>query len=201
MVYQLINNGDVPDEDYFNDALMKQAVIVCTSGTRPSSPPEGMLIYETDTDLYKSYNGTGWVTIGQTVTGTYTPSLTVASGTNPTLGSGSTAQGRYTLFGGNWCTVRGTVAFGSSGANPGSGQYLISLPFQASNSITAGVPFCGAGVMRDASTPALAQATAYIGANATTLALLAKDATVTNSAPWTWANTDYMSFDITYELA
>lgn len=37
---------------------------VCTSTTRPASPFEGQTIYETDTDLVKSYNGTSWVTIG-----------------------------------------------------------------------------------------------------------------------------------------
>jgi len=38
-----------------NTYLMKQAVIVCTSGTRPSSPNEGMPIYETDTDKLLIY--------------------------------------------------------------------------------------------------------------------------------------------------
>ncbi len=56
MPYQLLTNGDVPDEDYFNLSLMKQTIISCTSGTRPSSPPDGMMIYETDTRLYRAYN-------------------------------------------------------------------------------------------------------------------------------------------------
>ncbi len=43
-----------------NGLLMKQAVIVCTSGTRPGSPPEGMFIYETDTDTYRGYDGSAW---------------------------------------------------------------------------------------------------------------------------------------------
>lgn len=43
-----------------NGLLMKQAVIVCTSGTRPGSPPEGMFIYETDTDTYRGYDGSSW---------------------------------------------------------------------------------------------------------------------------------------------
>jgi hypothetical protein len=37
---------------------------VCTSSTRPASPFEGQTIYETDTDLVKSYDGTTWNTIG-----------------------------------------------------------------------------------------------------------------------------------------
>jgi hypothetical protein len=38
-----------------NTYLMKQAVIVCTAGTRPASPIEGMTIYETDTDKLLIY--------------------------------------------------------------------------------------------------------------------------------------------------
>ena len=34
---------------------------VCTSSTRPASPFEGQVIYETDTDRTLVYNGTGWV--------------------------------------------------------------------------------------------------------------------------------------------
>lgn len=48
-----------------NDYLMEQAVIVCTAATNPASPHEGMFIYETDTDLYKMYSGTAWVTAVQ----------------------------------------------------------------------------------------------------------------------------------------
>lgn len=41
---------------------------VCTSSTRPASPFEGQTIYETDTDLVRSYNGSAWATIGPTPT-------------------------------------------------------------------------------------------------------------------------------------
>lgn len=43
-----------------NSLLMKQTVIVCTSGTRPGSPNEGMMIYETDTDTYRGHDGSAW---------------------------------------------------------------------------------------------------------------------------------------------
>ena len=36
---------------------------VCTSTTRPSAPYEGMMIYETDTDLLRIWNGSAWRTL------------------------------------------------------------------------------------------------------------------------------------------
>jgi len=39
---------------------------VCTSTNRPASPFEGQVIYETDTDLVKAWNGSSWVTVGPT---------------------------------------------------------------------------------------------------------------------------------------
>lgn len=38
-------------------------VFLCTSATRPSSPAEGFTIYETDTNLYRYWNGSAWVTL------------------------------------------------------------------------------------------------------------------------------------------
>lgn len=50
-----------------NTYLMKQAVITCTSGTRPGSPVNGMTIYETDTSRYMTWNGSAWIQyVGET---------------------------------------------------------------------------------------------------------------------------------------
>ena len=40
---------------------------VCTSTTRPTAPYEGQMIYETDTDLAKIWNGTAWFSFSATV--------------------------------------------------------------------------------------------------------------------------------------
>jgi hypothetical protein len=55
--------GAVLTASQVNTYLMKQAVDICTSSTRPSSPAEGQVIYETDTDRLLTYTtaGTGWV--------------------------------------------------------------------------------------------------------------------------------------------
>lgn len=36
---------------------------IYTSSTRPASPADGLVIYETDTDLVKAYNGSAWATV------------------------------------------------------------------------------------------------------------------------------------------
>jgi hypothetical protein len=53
-------------EAKINSHLMNQVIIRCTSATRPTPDSEGMTIYETDTDLFLTWNGTVWVPIGQT---------------------------------------------------------------------------------------------------------------------------------------
>lgn len=63
MGYKQWASGDVLYAADVNNYLMEQAVIVCTSGTRPSTggaPLEGMTIYETDTDRLLTYTGSAW---------------------------------------------------------------------------------------------------------------------------------------------
>lgn len=53
-----VDGNSLPASD-LNTYLMNQVTVVCTSGDRPSSPPEGMFIYETDTN--RTYvNSIGW---------------------------------------------------------------------------------------------------------------------------------------------
>src|SRR3989344_7178392 len=53
---------------------------IVTSGTRPGSPTEGMMIYETDTNLTLVHNGTVWVCVTpQTATVNAEQSLTTGS--------------------------------------------------------------------------------------------------------------------------
>lgn len=200
MGYKLWSSNELLTSTDLNTYLSKQSVIVCTSGTRPSSPPEGMLIYETDFDRYRSWNGTEWSVIGQSLTLTFTPTLT-ATTTNPTLGTGSGQAARYTLFGGKFCHFRGTVLFGTSGNNQGSGQYLIALPFTAVNQISGGVSTVGAGAIRCAGSNS--PATFYIAAGSTTMAgMTTSGAALASGAPGAWGTSgDYLSFSMTYETA
>jgi hypothetical protein len=63
VAFKTFTAGAVLTASDVNTYLAKQAVVVCTSTTRPSSPPEGMVIYETDTDKLLTYTTatTGWV--------------------------------------------------------------------------------------------------------------------------------------------
>ena len=60
---------------------------VCTSSTRPASPFEGQMIYETDTDILAIWNGTAWRQLAAaTKTGSV---LQVVTATSP-YGAGTT---------------------------------------------------------------------------------------------------------------
>ncbi|MEV5629191.1 hypothetical protein [Micromonospora tulbaghiae] len=60
MAYKTFSAGDVLTASDVNTYLMRQAVIVCTSSGRPSSPTDGMVIYETDTDKMLQREGSVW---------------------------------------------------------------------------------------------------------------------------------------------
>jgi len=62
---------------------------VCTSTTRPSSPYEGMMIYETDTDKVLVWNGSAWYANWNLPWGYLTHS-TLAAGTSLTANAPST---------------------------------------------------------------------------------------------------------------
>lgn len=99
MVYQLVNNGDVPDEDYFN-ALMNQGIIPCTSGTRPTPTHDGMTVWETDTNLHATWDGAAWIYPYAPTYIDYTPTFysNIVSGTAIAGGSVVVTYSRYQLI-------------------------------------------------------------------------------------------------------
>lgn len=60
---------------------------VCTSTTRPASPFEGQVIYETDTDKVLVYNGSIWRPIGG-----FMPGCSVTRTTNQSIGNAAYAS-------------------------------------------------------------------------------------------------------------
>ncbi len=128
---------------------------------------------------------------------TWTPALT-ASTTNPTLGTGSTATGRYGRIN-KFIYGVGSVQFGTAGVNPGSGVYYFSIPVTAQAS---GV-VCGTWQAFDSSASAV-----YVGhlVMDTTSRMVMyysnPSSVITNAAPWpAAAASDFIRVNFNYEAA
>ena len=135
--------GDqVRDNDEY---LHLRGPYICTSATRPGSPFEGQVIYETDTDSYLSYSGSAWMLIWGPWTA-FTP--TVAFGA--TAWTLSANDSRYQRVG---KTVHVTYAFRASSFNGGSGTLTATLPVTVRTTSLAAnsLPPLGTGAAYDVS--------------------------------------------------
>jgi len=108
---------------YDNATDRDTQITILTLGMRAVTMDDGVeWIYADD-----GIGGGEWQEYGRWLSwGTYTPALTVGTGTDPTLGTGPTQIGRYHREG-SLATVAIYLAFGTSMA-AGSGTYEISLP-------------------------------------------------------------------------
>ena len=88
MAFKTFTAGSVLTAADVNDYLMKQTVIVCTSGTRPGSPNEGMTIFETDTNRLQIYTGSAWSPVAST--GDATPRCSVSRSTSQSIANSTT---------------------------------------------------------------------------------------------------------------
>jgi hypothetical protein len=170
----------------------------------PSSHPAQLVALDTG-ELWAKNTGGVWNTMGMVGTQLYTATLT-ATTTNPTLGSGGLAEGRYTIFNGKWCAIRGTIKFGTSGVSAGSGQYLVNLPFPASSQIANGNSTVGSIIFRDtAPSLVIGFGVCYIAAGSSQMGLYgytsSSSGTIRDNAPFTWAANDDISFSMVYEMA
>lgn len=86
-------------------------ITFCTSSTRPGSPVEGQMIYETDTDLYYGWRGSSWLPIGGGATGGgtdqvfYNNSQTVTTNYSIPSGQNSMSAGPITVNNGVTVTI------------------------------------------------------------------------------------------------
>lgn len=156
MAYKLWTTNEILTAADLNAYLMRQTIVKCTSGTRPASPDEGMVIYETDTNQLKAYNGSAWVRTGAfdyeaAGGGSINETTTIASITSTTPAAGSPACGFAFVAppsGGIYVTVSGRINQSSngnetllgfqirSGGTVGSGT--IQLDFSSLRTITCG---------------------------------------------------------------
>lgn len=72
----------------WGNAIRDTTVQITTSSARPTSPAEGMMIYETDTDRLLIYNGSSWVRFGQSAS-TGRTGCTVRNTTSTGVGNGA----------------------------------------------------------------------------------------------------------------
>jgi hypothetical protein len=202
VAFRVFAAGEVLTAANVNDYLMEQVVIVCTSGTRPSSPGEGWTIYETDTDKILTYDGSGWVIGLEYGAWTdYSGSFTwAASGTQPAIGNG-VITARYRRSG-KLVYYSFRVAMGST-TTYGTGSYTFSLPVNSSARF-----FTGSAYLRDASAASNGHATGVClidgASSATTMTVASSNGGGTGTvagqtAPFTWANTDSLTVSIVYE--
>jgi hypothetical protein len=121
MAFKTFVAGAILTAAELNDYLMEQANIVCTSGTRPSSPAEGWEITETDTNLKLIYTGAVWQPMGNYGAWTdFTPTVTQSG--NVTVNANCAQYIRLGRL------VIAHYAIGVTGTGTAANGIFISLP-------------------------------------------------------------------------
>lgn len=202
MGFKLWASGELLTSADVNAYLMKQTIISCTSGTRPSSPQDGMYIYETDTRYYRSYNSTlaTWIVMGSNGPLSSTPALT-SSGGGVGMGSGATRRGQYVRGPNGLVTYSFYIKIGTSPSS-GTGQYLIDLPVTCASAFGGTDPeWSGAGRVTDNGL-ATYSAVYYIpGSNLNVVSIFINGGVQSAGSPYTIAVGDDWSGSITYRAA
>lgn len=96
-MYTLLVTGDVPGAATYFNPLVQQSVIPCTSGTRPTPSHDGMTVYETDTDLHATWNGSAWIYAYSPAYTSYTPTF-YSNGVAGTAISGGSVSVTYAAY-------------------------------------------------------------------------------------------------------
>ena len=105
---------------------------VCTSSTRPASPYQGQVIYETDTKKTLAYSGSAWDILSDMgAWTTWTPTITADTGTFTTV----SGAGRYVQTG---KTVTGTAVITITTNGTAAGAVKITPPISMSGNYIAG---------------------------------------------------------------
>ena len=185
-------------------ALIDEDTIeILTSGSRPTDPYRGQMIFETDTNKYVARSVTdAWIdAVPLGAWQDYTPTIT-ATTLSPTLGAGAVIAGKYTRVGriifGN---VR--IKWGGAGLAQGSGTYRISTPVVA---VTPGaVPgfVVGSAYGFDSNTSNLETFVSIIETGVTTGISMAWSGglLVGGGSPWNWDSNDEITLNFQYEAA
>jgi hypothetical protein len=186
--------GDqVRDNDEY---LYQRGPYICTAGTRPASPFEGQLIYETDTDKVYIYSGATWVQINALgAPASYTPTLTQSATVTKTINIAN-----YTVLGKQ---VIGRFFMDITGSGTGANDIVVGLPVTARAS--SGNEPIGVGMVRDASANIKYRAM-LVMASTTTVKFLTLHSTTDGYLGSTdmtaaLASTDFVSGSFQYDAA
>lgn len=127
-----------------NTYLGNQTIAQVTSVTRPASPVEGQMIYETDTDRFVAYDGAAWQEVLQVgAWTTFTPTITQVSARTT-----STNSYAYARVGGKCVEFSGAITITQAGT--AGNKITIGLPVTAAARYVNGTPI-GTGIYNDGS--------------------------------------------------
>ena len=171
---------------------------VCTSTTRPASPYQGQVIFETDTNKTLVWNGSAWVIpnsniVGETVA--YTPTwtgITVGNGTN---------TGYYQVIN-KFIHVEGKLTFGSTTSITASAPSSY-LPINSVQSfhVAGSIVYADSGVATYFGQPLIIgqdQFYCFIQNFATTYG---SEVALTSGIPFTWGVNDHITWSLNYRIA
>ena len=136
---------------------------------------------------------------------TYTPTL-VGATTNPTLGTGGSATGRYVQIG-KTVIGAGRILFGTAATAAGTGAYSITLPLPMLSGIyVTNAVGVGNGRLKCAGTftpfhLAFNLGSALANLEYTSAAVGGTNNFVASAAPGAWTINDFLEFSFCYETA
>ena len=177
---------------------------VCTSTNRPTTPYEGQVIYETDTDKVLVWNGTAWLYLATPQTleigasNSFTPSIT-----NLTIGNG-TRTGTYVQIN-KTVYFQAKITFGSTTTLTANAD--LTLPIAATGVTTFDKINVSGNFINNSPTEIIDVNHIMIGTTAIRLLAIVTSGTYALSAdtsatvPFTWTTSDVITISGNYQVA
>ena len=175
---------------------------VCTSSTRPATPYEGQMIYETDTDKVLVWNGSAWLysatpqTLEIGAWQSYTPTFV-----NITVGNG-TVVARYSQIN-KVVTVQMKFTLGSTSTIAVAGAITMSLPVTSATAQYASSSLIGIGSALDTGITNYQLWTLWVSSTTVGFGYMTSNRyqEIYSVGPFTWATNDVLACSFTYEAA
>jgi hypothetical protein len=167
------------------NSIARQVVITCTSSTRPSSPDEGMCIYETDTDRVLVWDASAWRIVREP-SQSWTPAVTQSVAVTCTV-----TRAMYHRFG---PVVYASCDLAITGSGTTANAIAVSLPVAAADANDVHGQF----VIVDASAANYAGSIYPSSTTAVTFVCDAQTSLVGAAPAFGLASGDRVRFDVTY---